>query len=123
VDAWNVTVQRQLSNTMSLEVSYVGSKGTTASRGRTQLRYHPVAAGPEPASSCGCSQPGQEQIQGFSATQDANARRPLCATYDTVTKTCSRIGFDLATTTAMTRQHYNAFEVKLDKRFSQACNS
>ena len=28
VDAWNITVQRQLSNTMSLEVAYVGSKGT-----------------------------------------------------------------------------------------------
>ena len=28
VDAWNATVQRQMTNTMSLEVAYVGSKGT-----------------------------------------------------------------------------------------------
>src|SRR5262249_43704105 len=28
VDAWNITVQRQLTNTISLEVAYVGSKGT-----------------------------------------------------------------------------------------------
>jgi len=33
VDAWNVTLQRQLTNTMSLEVAYLGNKGTHIFRG------------------------------------------------------------------------------------------
>src|SRR5207249_3169335 len=28
LDAWNATLQRQLTNTLSVEVAYVGSKGT-----------------------------------------------------------------------------------------------
>ena len=33
LDAWNATVQRQLTNTTSLEVAYIGNKGTNGFAG------------------------------------------------------------------------------------------
>ena len=56
VDAWNATVQRQLTNSMSLTVSYVGNKGTHTLIGdnpayginnRTINGYDPNAANPD----------------------------------------------------------------------------
>ncbi len=122
VDAWNATVQHQLTNTMSLEVSYVGSKGTHGFVGNgPNYDINPVAAGPGTSFiTVDTSNPGHNKFGGFTATQDSNARRPLCGTYDPVSKTCSRIGFDLpnyyGNDAAST---YNAFEVKVDKRFAR----
>jgi len=128
VDAWNATVQRQLSNTMSLEVSYVGSKGTHGFAGNgPNYDINPVAAGPgtsvtrafltaSPTTECpagstpntgGC---GKASFKGFSATTPSNQRRPL---YPTIPFDLGNYyGNDAAST-------YNAFEVKVDKRFSQ----
>src|SRR4029077_2706886 len=46
LDAWNVTVQRQLTNTTSLEVAYVGSKGTHGfTADNPNYDINPAAAG------------------------------------------------------------------------------
>jgi hypothetical protein len=115
VDAWNFTVQRQMTNTVSLEVAYVGSKGTHGFAGDgPNYDINPVAAGPGTSIISGGS------FAGFQAATPSNARRPLCGTYDTATNTCSRIGFDLGNYYGNDAgSTYNAFEVKLDKRFSQ----
>jgi hypothetical protein len=148
VDAWNVTVQHQLTSSMSLEVSYVGSKGTHGFAGNgPNYDINPVAAGPgtsitrafligadgkpDPTQPCpngATPNPnsvtpgdcGAASFKGFSATQDSNARRPLCGTYDPIAKTCSGIGFDLGNYYGNdAASTYNAFEVKLDKRFAK----
>src|SRR5882762_9147160 len=121
VDAWNVTVQRQVTNTVSAEVSYVGSKGSHGFAGNgPNYDVNPVAVGSgvnlvelDP------SNPGHNKLNGFSPDLSQNARRPLCGTFDPILG-CSRIGFDLGNYYGNDASStYNAFEVKLDKRFSQ----
>jgi hypothetical protein len=130
VDAWNVTVQHQLTSSMSLEVSYVGSKGTHGFAGNgPNYDINPVAAGPgtsitrafligangkpDPTQPCpngATPNPnsvtpgdcGAASFKGFSATQDSNARRPLCGTYDPIAKTCSESDSIWATIMATT---------------------
>jgi hypothetical protein len=122
VDAWNATVQHQITNSMSLEVSYVGSKGTHGFAGNgPNYDINPVAAGPGTSFIVAdAAKPGHNKFGGFSATADGNARRPLCGTYDPIAKTCSGIGFDLGNYYGNDASStYNAFEVKLDKRFTK----
>jgi hypothetical protein len=93
VDAWNATVQHQLTNTMSLEVAYVGSKGTHGFAGN----------GPNydvnPAS-----------VVGFTQGLTQNERRPLFP----------KIPFDLGNYYGNDAgSTYHAFEVKAEKRFAQ----
>ena len=111
VDAWNATVQRQLTNMMSLEVSYVGSRGTHGFAGDgPNYDINPAAAGEgtdlvvlDPAT-------GKHKYAGFSAFSSQNSRRPLFPT----------IPFDLGNYYGNDASStYNAFEVKVDKRFSQ----
>jgi hypothetical protein len=112
VDAWNATVQRQITNTMSLEVSYVGSKGTHGFAGNgPNYDINPVAAGPGTSVIVAdTANPGKNKFGGFSATTPSNARRPLFP----------RIPFDLGNYYGNdAASTYNAFEVKLDKRFSR----
>jgi hypothetical protein len=133
VDAWNVTVQRQMTNTISLEVGYVGSKGTHGFAGNgPNYDVNPAAAGDgqnvtqafvlgidgKPTTTkclnpvVGASLPGQCQAtyKGFSAFSPQNNRRPL---YPTIPFDLGNYyGNDAAST-------YNAFEIKVDKRFSQ----
>lgn len=103
VDAWNVTVQRQLTNTMSLEAGYVGSKGTHGFAGNgPNYDINPVS------------------VVGFADGLPQNARRPLCGTYDPGTDTCSRITYSLGNYYGNdAASTYNAFELKLDKRFTR----
>jgi hypothetical protein len=112
VDAWNATVQRQLTNTMSLEVAYVGSKGTHGFAGNgPNYDINPVAAGPGTSLIVAdATNPGKNKFQGFTPTTPSNNRRPLFPTipFDLG----NYYGNDAAST-------YNAFEVKIDKRFSQ----
>ena len=115
VDAWNATVQHQITNTVNLEVAYVGSKGTHGFAGDGP--NYPI--NPVGIANFGAINP----ITGKVFTQ--NERRPLCGpeitTPGPTLGNCSRIGFDLgpgyygndASST------YNAFEVKVDKRLSQ----
>ncbi|HYU44785.1 MAG TPA: TonB-dependent receptor [Terriglobales bacterium] len=93
VDAWNVTVQRQVTNTISAEVSYVGSKGTHGFAGNgPNYDVNPVS------------------IVGFGTSLTANERRPLFP--EIPFGLGNYYGNDAAST-------YNAFEVKVDKRFAK----
>ncbi|PYX33263.1 MAG: hypothetical protein DMG80_06555 [Acidobacteria bacterium] len=127
VDAWNITLQRQLSNTMSLEVAYVGSKGTHGFAGNgPNYDVNPprVGDGTDITSAHLISDPTQPCPNGatpnvgdcgpasfsFKAATGQNNRRPL---YPTIPFDLGNYyGNDAAST-------YNAFEIKLDKRFSQ----
>ena len=67
VDAWNATIQRQLTNTINLEVAYVGSKGTHGFvADNPNYDINPAAAGEgnEPRSARSC-QPRQTQVRGL----------------------------------------------------------
>ncbi len=127
VDAWNATVQHQVTNTISLEVAYVGSKGTHGFAGNgPNYDVNPAAAGPgtnvteafltsSPTTPCpvgstpntgGC---GPASFN-FQAATPQNNRRPLFPT----------IPFDLGNYYGNdASSKYNAFEVKVEKRFSQ----
>ena len=116
VDAWNVTVQRQVTNTISAEASYVGSKGTHGFAGNgPNYDINPV------------SMANYNQINPITGvTYTQNERRPLCGaeiTVATLTQNvgdCSRIGFDLGNYYGNdAASTYNAFEVKVDKRFAK----
>jgi hypothetical protein len=126
VDAWNFTVQHQLTNSIALEVAYVGSKGTHGFAGNgpnydinspavgqgTDLTTatdsatgKPCAPGTLPKTgTCG---PGS---YNFKAGVPQNSRRPL---YPIIPFDLGNYyGNDASST-------YNAFEVKVEKRFSQ----
>jgi hypothetical protein len=108
LDAWNVTVQRQVTNTISAEVAYVGNKGSHGFSGD----------GPNydvnPVSMFGYKTVDPATGQNYAAS----ARRPLC--HEDSTGACTGIGDDLGNyygNDAST--HYNALEMKVDKRFAQ----
>jgi hypothetical protein len=109
VDAWNLTVQRQITNTLTAEVAYVGSKGTHGFAGDgPNYDINPVSM-----SLYGVTDP----LTGKAYAQ--NLRRPLCRP-DLATDTCTGIGFDLGNYYGNdAASTYNAFEVKVEKRFSQ----
>jgi len=112
VDAWNATVQRQVTNTLSVEASYVGSKGTHGFAGNgPNYDINPVAAGPGTSTIVADpSNPGHNKLNGFSATVPSNNRRPLFPV----------IPFDLGNYYGNDAgSTYNAFELKVDKRFSR----
>jgi hypothetical protein len=115
VDAWNATVQRQLTNTITAEVAYVGSKGTHGFAGDgPNYNVNPARVGPgndlvvldtDPS-----KPPGSHKYAGFSAFTPQNDRRPLFP----------RIPFDLGNYYGNdAASTYNAFEVKVEKRFAQ----
>ena len=65
--------------------------------------------------------PGHNRLDGFKADPNhpQDSRRPLCGTFDINTGLCSGIGFDLGNYYGNdAASTYNAFELKLDKRFS-----
>ena len=109
VDAWNATVQRQLTNTLTAEVAYVGSKGTHGFAGNgPNYDINPVTM-----NLYGVIDP----LTNKPYAQDL--RRVLCNP-NLATDTCNRIGFDLGNYYGNdAASTYNAFEVKVEKRFSQ----
>jgi hypothetical protein len=116
VDAWNATLQHQLTRTITAEVAYVGSKGTHGFAGNgPNYDINPV------------SMVNYNQINpvtGLTYTQAQ--RRVLCgpvvsvATATQAVGDCSGIGFDLGNYYGNdAASTYHAFEVKMEKRFSQ----
>jgi hypothetical protein len=117
LDAWNATVQRQMTHDMSLEVSYVGNKGTH------------VFAGNGP--SYNVNQPSIVGYNGGPGTANfvpQNQRRPFHNKFiyngytqpgsnPAVPLTCcdSDLGNYLGNDAS---SNYNALQVKVDKRFS-----
>jgi hypothetical protein len=111
VDSWNATVQRQITNTVSAEVAFVGSKGTHGFAGDgPNYDVNPVAVGPgtdlviaDPAN------PGHNKYAGFTPATPQNNRRPLFPA----------IPFDLPNFYGNdASSSYKAFEAKVEKRFA-----
>jgi hypothetical protein len=114
LDAWNLTVQRQVTNTISAEVAYVGNKGSHGFSGDgPNYDVNPVSMflygvidplNPTPNSK-----------------YPSSVRRPLCHPDLTVfPETCSGIGDDLGNFYGNdASSNYNAFEAKVDKRFNR----
>src|SRR5437879_2582951 len=113
-DACKPRTERQSTTTSSLEAASGRSQRTHGFAGTApSYDINPAAVGPGTDI---ITTPGQFNFQ---ADTPQNARRPLCGTFDPVLG-CSRIGFDLGNYYGNdAASTYNAFEVKLDKRFSQ----
>jgi hypothetical protein len=96
VDAYNATVQHQLTNSISVEVAYVGSKGTHGFAGNgPNYDVNPVS------------------MALYGTGVDQNLRRPLCKNGAGI---CFGLGNYYGNDAAST---YNAFEVKVEKRFTK----
>ena len=115
VDAWNLSIQRQLTQSVSATLAYVGNKGTHTFAGDGQtLNLNAVAA---------CI-PANESITGqglcwnpaapagsLTETSNTNYLRRYYSQFGwTQDLTYYHDGFD---------SHYNALQATLDKRFSQ----
>ena len=125
LDAWNVTVQRQLNNTTSLEIAYVANKGTHVFAGNGpayDLNQVPFGPGSAIVQTAGVS-------PNFTPVTPFDLRRPYYAKFhtpytDPVTGVTTNIeccdngvvmgnyfGNDASA-------NYNALQVRLDHRFS-----
>jgi len=93
VDAYNVTAQYQLTNTLSVEAAYVGNKGTH------------VFAGDGPAVSA-----NQVPIAGYSAGRNGTLARPFFQKFGWTQ--------DIDFFCNCADNHYDSLQLKLDKRFS-----
>ena len=93
VDAYNVTVQYQLTNKMSVEAAFVGNKGTH------------VFAGDGPAVDV-----NQVPIAGYVKNRNGNLSKPFFQKFGWTQ------GIDFFCNCA--DNHYNSLQLKLDKRFS-----
>jgi hypothetical protein len=106
VDAWNAAVQRQLTQSMSLTVGYVGNKGTHVFSGDGQTVD---ANQPQPCLNGLCW--NTSSTPPPNTTNNSNLLRPYFAKYGwTQGITYYLNGFD---------SKYNALQVTLDQRFSQ----
>jgi hypothetical protein len=108
VDSWNATVQHQVTNTVSAEVAFVGSKGTHGFAGDgPNYDVNPVSMNLFHVI---------DPLTGLNYAQ--NLRRPLCRP-NFATDTCTGLGFDLGNFYGNdASSSYKAFEVKVEKRFA-----
>jgi outer membrane receptor protein involved in Fe transport len=93
VDAWNVTVQHELTKTISVEAAYVGNKGTH------------VFAGGGPAFNI-----NQASLAGFTPGRNTNTAKPFFQKFGWTQ------GIDFFCNCADNR--YNALQTKITKRFT-----
>jgi hypothetical protein len=93
VDAWNFTVQRQMTNTVSLEAAYVGNKGTHVFAGTG-----------------GDYDPNQATLTGF-GTLSTNQRKPYFQKFGW-SQSLRYFASDAS-------NNYEALQIKVEKRFSQ----
>lgn len=124
LDAWNLTVQRQLNSTMSLEVAYIGNKGTNvfAGTGNTYNVNQPSIVGcAGPGCSTGVPQAQRRPYYNKFTYADCSVSQQECGLSNVVSTdqlTCcstdqgNYLGNDA-------NSIYNAFQVKLDKRFAR----
>jgi hypothetical protein len=109
LDAWNATVQRQISNSTSIDVAYVGNKGTH------------IFAGDGPTYNI-----NQPSIVGFAAGVPQVQRRPLYNkfTYPSIIDPTTNLPLMCCSTDQGNylgndaSSEYNAFQVKLERRFT-----
>ena len=108
LDAWNVTLQRQVTSTISAEIAYVGNKGSHGFSGDgPNYDVNPVSM-----FLYGVTDP----LTGEPYSQ--NLRRPLCRP-NLANDTCAGIPDDLGNYYGNdASSNYNALEIKVEKRFS-----
>jgi hypothetical protein len=113
IDAWNLTVQRQITTTSSLTVAYVGNKGTHTFAGDDKST--------NPNEPAACLPPGQS-ITGQTLCWNPNPSNPNQTNDTTLLRPYfAKFGF----TQGLTYYHnafdtkYNALQVSYEKRFSQ----
>jgi len=99
VDAWNATVQRQLTPTLSATISYVGNKGT-----------HTIGGGPDYPFNNAKLAGYDPSLTGQAATDANNARKPYYLKYGW-TSGFRYFGNDF-------NNKYNALQVIVEKRFA-----
>jgi hypothetical protein len=121
LDAWNATLQRQVTPTMNIEVAYIGNKGTHGFAGNgPAYNANEVAVGPG-------TDPGGTGFKAFSAS--ANRRRLFlngvpAFTYPTFLDASGKALNCCSTDVGNyfgndSSSHYNALQLKMEKRFSQ----
>ncbi len=115
VDAWNLSVQQQLTKTVSFTLAYVGNKGTHsfAGDGQTTNPNEVAACLPANLSATGQGLCWSPTAAAGSATQTSNTQllRPYYAKYGwTQDQTFYHDGFDT---------HYNSLQATVEKRFAQ----
>jgi hypothetical protein len=99
VDAWNATVQRQVTSTISATISYVGNKGTHTIGGGPDYPFNkPRLAGYDPT------------LSGAAADLNQRQRRPFYSKYGW-TQDFRYFGNDF-------NNKYNALQVIMEKRFA-----
>jgi TonB dependent receptor len=94
IDTWNFAIQRQLTSTASLEVAYVGTKGTH-----------------EPPAYNGYYNLNEPTLNGYLSGLSTNQRRPFYGLYGW-TQTVRYSATDAS-------NRYSALQTKVEKRFSQ----
>jgi len=111
LDAWNATVQHQLTNTMTIEAAYVGNKSTHGFVGTSSTyNVNPVFIGG-----------GTSFNDSFSPFVPPNQRRPFHDAFTTVYNGVPITCCDIDLTNYFgndASSKFNALELKLDKRFS-----
>ena len=123
LDAWNVTVQRQLNSSTSIEVAYIGNKGTNgfAGDGNTYNINQPFISGGAAIVSSAGSAPS------FSPSVPQVQRRPFynAFTYSAYPDPSSASGSLMCCSTDQgnylgnnASSIYNALQIKVDRRFS-----
>ena len=119
VDAWNLSIQRQLTSSVSATLAYVGNKGTHTFAGDGQtVNLNAVAAcisGTESVNGEGLcwnpTAPSTVPVAGQTETSNTNYLRRYYGQFGwTQNLTYYHDGFD---------SHYNALQATLDKHFSQ----
>jgi hypothetical protein len=123
IDAWNVTVQRQLTSTSSVTVAYVGNKGTHTFAGDDK------STNPNEPAAC---LPASQSVTGSGLCWDPNAPSTLLTSADTATTTSNTTvlrpyyaRFAVPTPQDLTYYHngfdthYNALQVTFEQRFAR----
>jgi len=124
VDAWNATLQRQLTNTISLEVGYIGNKGTHNFAGNGpayNFNEVPFGAGTAVVTTAGVT-------PNFTPVTPQDQRRPFYNhfTYPNFLDPATGLPIVCCNNGAImgnyfgndANSHYHALQVKLEKRFS-----
>jgi hypothetical protein len=117
LDAWNATLQRQVTPTLNLEIAYIGNKGTHVFAGNG-----PAYNANEPAIGAGTNIGGSNFK---AAVAQANRRRLNLNGVPAFTYTGAFAGLTCCSVDVGNyfgndaSSHYNALQVKVEKRFAQ----
>ncbi len=128
LDAWNATLQHQLDRSTSIEVAYIGNKGTNgfAGDGNTYNVNQPFIGAGTAVVAAGCTPPNCT-APGFSPSTPLVQRRPLynAFTYSAYPDPSSTTGSLMCCSTDQgnylgnnASSIYNALQVKVDRRFA-----